>query len=270
LTKTDQLVCKLRSTPRRRRKAGSDGARDHKTGGWRAGRGGASSESSNCEGCQARRGPANAARTSRPRADRRSVNARARLLDAALAVIRKQGYAASTVDDLCAAAGVTKGAFFHHFESKEALAVAAADHWSETTGVLFASADYHAKDDPLERVLAYIDYRKTLIDGAIGDFTCLVGTMVQESYETSAHIRDACRRSIEGHAKTLEADLAEAAAAHGVRMPRGKFDARSLALFTQAAIQGGFILAKSSGDPKAARESIDHLRRYVELLFGRH
>ena len=51
---------------------------------------------------------------------------RARLLDAALTVIRAKGYADTTVDELCRAAGVTKGAFFHHFRSKEELAVAAA------------------------------------------------------------------------------------------------------------------------------------------------
>ena len=62
--------------------------------------------------------------------------ARARLLDAAVQVIRTKGLSATSVDDLCTAAGVTKGAFFHHFESKQALAVAAAEHWSLTTGAL--------------------------------------------------------------------------------------------------------------------------------------
>ena len=52
--------------------------------------------------------------------------ARVALLDAALSEILARGYSATTVDDLCRAAGVTKGAFFHHFDSKEALAVAAA------------------------------------------------------------------------------------------------------------------------------------------------
>ena len=67
------------------------------------------------------------------------TGARTKLLEAALSVIRTKGYSATSVDELCAAAGVTKGAFFHHFKSKDELGVAAADHWSEMTGALFAA-----------------------------------------------------------------------------------------------------------------------------------
>ena len=109
--------------------------------------------------------------------------ARQKLLDAALLLIRIRGYAATTVDDLCAEAGVTKGAFFHHFKSKEALAVVAADYWSGKTGAFFEAAPYHQYSDPLDRVLGYISFRKAILTGKVSEFTCLVGTMVQEVYE---------------------------------------------------------------------------------------
>lgn len=191
-------------------------------------------------------------------------NARTRLLNAALALIRQRGYSATTVDDLCAEAGVTKGAFFHHFKSKEALGVAAAEYWSEMTGALFASAPYHEKEDPLERVLAYIDFRAQIIDGPVESFTCLVGTMVQEAYGSSDAIRQACEASITGHALTLEADIAAAMARYACPPD---ISARSLALHTQAVLQGGFILAKAEGGAQLARDSAAHLKRYFTLLF---
>jgi len=190
-------------------------------------------------------------------------NARTRLLQAALGLIRQQGYSATSVEALCTAAGVTKGAFFHHFESKEALGVAAAAHWSEITGGLFATAPYHRHADPLARVLAYIDFRGALLTGRTQDYTCLVGTMVQESYATSPAIREACAQSIFGHAETLEADIALAMAQHRVT----GFTAASLARHTQAVLQGAFILAKARDDVAVAAESVAHLRRYITLLF---
>ena len=45
--------------------------------------------------------------------------AKTKLLDASLTAIRAKGYSATTVDNICETAGVTKGAFFHHFRSKE-------------------------------------------------------------------------------------------------------------------------------------------------------
>jgi TetR/AcrR family transcriptional repressor of nem operon len=193
------------------------------------------------------------------------VGAREKLLDAAMRLIRQRGYGATSVDALCAEVGVTKGAFFHHFKSKEALGVAAALHWSQTTDKLFASASYHDPADPLDRVLAYIDFRTALLDGPLEEITCLVGTMVQESYQSSDAIRAACDASISGHAATLEADIAAAAEKYGVV---DKVQPASLALHTQAVLQGAFILAKARGDTSIARDSTAHLKQYFQMLFS--
>jgi TetR/AcrR family transcriptional repressor of nem operon len=188
-----------------------------------------------------------------------------KLLDAAVHVIRAKGYSATRIEDICEAADLTKGSFFHHFDSKEALALAAADHWIEGAGALFDSAPYHAPADPLDRLLAYVDYRKALLTGELADFTCLVGTMVQEVYKTHPAIRDACNRSISEHAATLVPDIEEAMR---LRDMHPDWTAESLALYTQATIQGAFILAKAKHNREVAAAIIDHLRRYLELLFN--
>lgn len=195
------------------------------------------------------------------------VDARSKLLDAALVVIRKKGYSAASVDELCSAAGVTKGAFFHHFKSKDELGVAAVDHWSQVTGSMFATAPYHDLSDPLDRVLGYLELRKALLSGEVAEFTCFAGTMLQEAFDTSEAIRGACNRSISDHAATLEGDIAAAVQA---RRLRPDWTPASLALHTQAVIQGAFILAKAKGGPQVAADSIDHLIRYIKLLFGQH
>lgn len=189
---------------------------------------------------------------------------RTRLLDASLMVFRAKGYTATRIEDICAAAGLTKGSFFHHFRGKEDLAVAAAEHWSAVTGALFAAAPYHEHADPLERLLAYIDFRQMLVRGEPAEFTCLAGTMVQETFDTCPPIREACERSISGHAAEVAKDIAEARARYA---PDAPWSADSLALYTQAVLQGAFILAKARHGPEVAIQCIEHLRRYIELLF---
>lgn len=186
-----------------------------------------------------------------------------KLLDATLKVVRAKGYSATRIEDVCAEAGLTKGSFFHHFKSKEDLALSAIAHWEATTAATFATAPYHEAADPLSRVIAYIEFRKALLTGDLPDFTCFVGTIVQEAYRTHPEVGAACERTISGHARTLEADIR---AAMRERVPGG-WTAESLALHTQAVIQGSFILAKAKGSAASAAESLDHLRRYIELLF---
>jgi TetR/AcrR family transcriptional repressor of nem operon len=188
---------------------------------------------------------------------------RIRLLDSALRVIRTKGYTATTVDDICLAAGVTKGSFFHHFASKEDLALAAVAHWNAVTGGLFERAPYHRIADPRARVLAYIDFRAAILKGALPDFTCLLGTMVQETFETHPHIRDACGEGISRHAAVVARDIAAAKAKYA---PKAAWKPADLALYTQATIQGAFILAKAQGGAEVAAMCIGHLRRYVEFL----
>jgi len=188
-----------------------------------------------------------------------------RLLEAAVDVIRARGYSATRVEDICAAAGLTKGAFFHHFASKEACAIAAAAHFAARADSLFDAAPYAALPDPRDRALGYVDFRKAILQGELPQFTCLLGTMVQEAYETHPAIRRACDRYISEHADRLVADLAAARARYA---PEAAWRPESVALYAQAVLQGAFVLAKAKHGPEIAAECLDHLRRYVEILLN--
>lgn len=200
----------------------------------------------------------------RPKKNQDKKPSRELLLEAATELIRTKGYTSTTVDDLCEKAGVSKGTFFYNFSSKEDLAIAAAKRWSEVTAEFFHLAPYHQEKDPLKRTLGYVRFRKEILRGDLPEFTCLVGTMVQEVYSSHPEINEACFHSIFDHAETLESDIA---AAKKLYTPKAKWTPRSLALHTQAVIQGAFILTKASGEIKVALESIDHLENYIHLLF---
>jgi len=188
-----------------------------------------------------------------------------KLLDAALQVIRAKGYAATTLDDICHQAGVTKGSFFHHFKSKDELALAAVDHWMALTDAVFANASYQEEQDPLARLLGYVDFRAEILTGDLHDYTCLLGTLVQETYATHPHIRAACEEGLASHVAGLTHDIKAAKQRYA---QRASWSPESLGYFIQAVLQGSFIFAKAQRGPETVRENLAHLRRYLGDLYS--
>ena len=144
--------------------------------------------------------------------------------------IRSKGYSAATIEDICQTAGLTKGSFFHHFKSKEELALAAAGHFAAMADSLFAQAPYRALPDPLDRLLGYVDFRRSILKGSLPEYTCLLGMMVQEAFETHPAIRQVCDRHISAHAAEVAKDIAEAKLRYA---PDAAWSAESLGLYTQ-------------------------------------
>jgi TetR/AcrR family transcriptional repressor of nem operon len=178
--------------------------------------------------------------------------------------MRAKGYAATTVDDICATAGVTKGSFFHHFKSKDELALAAVEHFSALAEGLFSAAPYRKAQDPLERLLGYVDFRASILRGELPEFTCLLGTLVQETYDTHPAIRTACDRGMSAHIAELTRDVEAAKQRYA---PDAPWSADSVGYFIQSVLQGSFIFAKAKQSPEVARENLEHLRRYLRVLF---
>jgi TetR/AcrR family transcriptional repressor of nem operon len=188
-----------------------------------------------------------------------------KILNAALQVIRAKGYSATTVDDICHAAGMTKGSFFHHFKSKDDLALGAVAYWDAMTTAFFASAPYHNATDPLARLLGYIEFREAILKGELPDYTCLMGTLVQETYDTHPAIREACDRCMSSHIAEITRDVE---AAKKLYAPNAPWTAESIGYFIQTVLQGSFIFAKAKQSPAIIRENLEHLRRFLNDLFS--
>jgi TetR/AcrR family transcriptional repressor of nem operon len=190
---------------------------------------------------------------------------RQRLLDAAEALILQRGFAGTSVDDICQAARLTKGSFFHCFQSKDQLAVEAVQRFYQRFRDATAAAPFRAHKDPLRRVIGYFDFLIGLAGTNAAAPGCLVGGLAQELAASNPRIRRACAGCFDDWAQALRADLELARTKHA---PRARLDPSSLAGHCIAVLEGALILAKSSGDPRVVVQSLEHLKRYLSLLFN--
>ena len=86
-------------------------------------------------------------------------------------------------------------------------ALAAASHWGTMTNGFFAAAPYSKLQDPLQRLFGYVDFRGEILQGDLPDYTCLLGTLVQETYATHPEIRAACDQGMSSHIAELTRDV---------------------------------------------------------------
>lgn len=190
-----------------------------------------------------------------------------KLVDAGIALMRTSGFNATTVDDICSSAGVTKGGFFHYFKSKDELAKTALEWFREGKAAEFAQASFRKLADPLDRVLGRLDYVQESYGGP-SQVTkgCLIGMFAQELSSTNAALREAAQEAFLRTAADIEKDLTEAKALHA---PNADFDPKKLSIFYVSIIQGGLIMAKAATSNAVLMDNIDQFRSHIQNLFGR-
>jgi TetR/AcrR family transcriptional repressor of nem operon len=189
-----------------------------------------------------------------------------KLVDAGVKLMRSRGFNATTVDDICAAAGVTKGGFFHYFKSKDDVAKAAALRFQENKRRTFQEAPFRKLPDPLDRVFGRLDFAMGSIGGE-RHLTkgCLIGVLAQELSFTNPELRNVCHDIFSGVARDFEADLAEAKAVHA---PTAGIEPKNLAMLYVSIVQGSLMLAKASGSNDIFLENMQQFRQYLKDLFG--
>lgn len=180
---------------------------------------------------------------------------KARLLEAAENHFLEKGYTATTVDEICKAAGTTKGAFFHHFDNKLGVALEAVELHA---GRRFEAFRRRVDPDAISargRVLTYIDGMVALAAQSERP-ACLVTAMTLELADVQPEVRARVKRAFDGWSEDLARMLADACPPDGP-------SPESLAHQIMATFQGAMVVARAKGDREVLPQVMGNLRDYV-------
>lgn len=178
-----------------------------------------------------------------------------------------KGFVATTVDEICATAGLTKGSFFHYFKSKEDLGKSVLDRFCHVRLKLMQESPSQKKGEPLERVYGWVDFAINMSKSPLAKNGCLLGNFAQELSDTHPRMRSLCAQRFAEWAALLKQDLDDAKAKH---LPKSRLDTGGLAEHFIAIIEGALILAKAKQDMGVVEESLTHFRGYLASLFERN
>lgn len=200
-----------------------------------------------------------------PRKQRQPEETRKRLVTAAQELVLERGFSASGVDQICERAGVTKGAFFHHFKSKDGIGIAALGAWAGFGMAIYAEARKAPAKPPLARVHRFIDLMTGIMNNSPSPVTCVVGMMSQELAQANPLLRDVCSGYLGDWTDFAKELLEEAKAA---QKPRVDFDTGEIAWFLNALWQGSMLVAKTRQDPRIVIRNLAHARAFIDSLFS--
>lgn len=193
------------------------------------------------------------------------IPTREKLVDAAVRLMLKRGFVATGVDDVCAEAGVTKGAFFHYFKSKEDIGVAALQRWADFGMALYAEAErLDISEDPLVRVHKMLDIMTGFAEQPEECVCCLVGMFAQEMSFTNEQLRKGSAKALGDWTTYVATLLKEAKEIH---KPVIDFDAEGVAWFLNSIWQGSMLIGKTQPDSTVVVQNLRHARAYVDSLF---
>jgi TetR/AcrR family transcriptional regulator, transcriptional repressor for nem operon len=189
-----------------------------------------------------------------------------RILDAAERLFETNGFAATSVDAIIEASGTSKGAFFHHFESKRALSQALVERYVEVDlTMLQAGLDAVAHlTDPVERVLGFLRYYERWATELVSaDSACLYLAVLTEKDLLDESTAGAVERAIVAWRVEFAALIRAALAARGLRR---RISPDDLADHLFATFEGGYLLCRSLRSAEPMRAQLRVMRQLVEAL----
>ena len=174
---------------------------------------------------------------------------KAQILDAGFQTLQLRGFNATSVQDITEAAGVPKGSFYNHFDSKEALGIEVLRRYAAEAGQRLAVLD-ERELPPLVRLRRYFEGLMELVGSRDYQCGCMLGTLGGELANQSAPVREEVGRLFDGWIAAIAAVLAET----------GHPDPPRLARHLIASWQGALLLAK-------VRQHGEPLQDFLDVTF---
>lgn len=180
-----------------------------------------------------------------------------KLISAAMQQMLRQGYSATGIDRICAQAGVSKGAFYHSFRSKEDVAIAALQSFYRRGLAALQTIDVRGAP-AVERLPLFVERLADQAE-ALWNNGCLIGGLASEM----ALVNDELQRQVALQFDALVAALEPLAEPYANALPGSGLTARSLAQDLLAYIEGAIVFARAQRDPGLLRPA---LQRFASLL----
>jgi TetR/AcrR family transcriptional repressor of nem operon len=194
---------------------------------------------------------------------------REKILDAAQGLILERGYAGMTVDSVLERVGITKGAFFYHFKSKDELARALIKRFANEDSALYTDMKARAEklsDDPLQQVLIFIGLFEEMFEGLTEPYPgCLFASYVYEMQQFDADTLELVKESFKTWRALLKEKFDTVAMLHP---PQTDIDTASLADAFTVVLEGAFVAGKALDEPDVIVKQLRHFKNYVALLFS--
>jgi TetR/AcrR family transcriptional regulator, transcriptional repressor for nem operon len=199
---------------------------------------------------------------------RKGSDTRERLLDVAETSVLEKGFAATSIEELIAAVGITKGGFFYHFRDKGELAKALLVRYVAREDTLFdelfARAD-ELNEDPLHGFLVGLKMLSEMMaDLPSGHPGCLVAAYCYQDRLFDKEVRDLNTTAVLNWRKRFKERFALIAARYP---PRTAISLDDLADMLSVIADGGIILSKAVGDKDVLARQILLYRDFVRSVF---
>jgi TetR/AcrR family transcriptional repressor of nem operon len=203
---------------------------------------------------------------------RNHENTHQRILDAAEPLVTANGFAGTSIDDILKSAGLTKGAFFHHFKSKADLARELIERHARHDVALFEQLAVEAEkksQDPLERMILFLEgfekYASTHMTPTLEvPPGCLYASYTYESMQFEPAIRDFIADSLRRWTSIYVRNFEDVLDRYKPALP---VTARQLAEMIVSIIQGGLMLGRAYNDIRMTARQSEQFRNYLALLF---